>query len=284
MNKKFLEAIEKSSELEVDLTPVLDLVTKEDIIQLAKIRPNLESLIVNLPDDDALQCLILFKNLKKLFINEATSLSRKSEWLDSVCCLTNLTHLAINNYEDINENFMKKLTCLEKLIVLNFRGSYRIYNENVQYLSKFKELRFLNLNNSHFLTDLDMPFISSLNYLEGLEIADTGFTSIAFDQLYVLDKLKYLSLGSTDVTDENLKLLSTHLRTLEAINLFQCDNVTINGLFYLFNLENLKYLFINDGLLLADNQLPPSVNIIKGVNRGTVKFWRTLTKQYTSSE
>jgi hypothetical protein len=61
---KILKIVKVSSEFEVDLSNMDNMLTSEDILHVAQLRPNLESLILDLPDDDALKCLILFKNLK----------------------------------------------------------------------------------------------------------------------------------------------------------------------------------------------------------------------------
>jgi uncharacterized protein YjhX (UPF0386 family) len=280
MNEKILKIVEESSEFEVDLTPVVDLVTREDIIQLAKIRPNIESFTFGYPDDEALEGLILFKNLKKLYIIESVCLSRCGEWVGSISCLTNLTHLAINNYEDIDLEFIKRLANLKNLISLNLGSSYRINDESIEYFNQFKKLRFLNLNSSEYLTDQEMPYISALNNLEGLELRNTHFSCIVYKKLCSLKNLKYLNLGSSQVNNEVVNFLISKLPKLEMIYLANCNN--INSILFDQEIKNskLNYIFIDNNIISTQEQSTVSINIIEGVSNDNKKLWNSLTKKY----
>jgi hypothetical protein len=85
MNPKILKATEESSLTEWCLPEIDYVITAEDIRFVAKHRPNLESLTLGFPDDEALEYLHLFTKLKKLCILESGCLSRKEEWVESIC-------------------------------------------------------------------------------------------------------------------------------------------------------------------------------------------------------
>lgn len=252
MNPKILDIIEKSSPLEVDLSEIDEMLTADDILLIAKYRPNLESLTLGMPDDEALKCLTLFQKIKKLFIKNSV-LACEGEWIESICSLSQLTHLAIQHCHDIDNAFIEKLCVLKKIIYLDLTYPERIWEENIHFFSEFKHLRFLNINGADYLEDNEMPFITCLTSLEGLELAYTRFTDQGYQQLSALHNLKYLNLSNTKISDEGLKEISSSLHNLELLNLNNCQNITSKGLIYLEKLTNLRLIYIGNYPRLASN-------------------------------
>jgi len=282
MNQKILDLIESSSPFEVDLSETYEMLTADDILLIAKYRPDLESLTLDLIDQEALKHLPVFQKLKKFFLNDAACLSWEGEWVDSICSLSQLTHLAIHRYHDMDEVFLKKLCTLQHLVSINFAHSHRINEENVQFFFEFKHLRFLNINNAGYLEDSEITFITRLTNLEGLELAYTNFSKDGYQQLSDLHNLKYLDLSGTKISDESLKLFSTSLFNLELLDLNDCHNITEQGLLYLNELPKLRLINMNNCPQISKNliQKIPSLKVTDNTNYEVWRFWNSLTKNY----
>ena len=246
MNQKFLDLIESSSPFEVDLSEMNEMLTVENFMILAKYRPNLESLTLDMPDVEALKCLTLFPKIKNLFIKDSLLACEEEEWVESICSLSQLTHLAIQHCHDIDSTFIEKLCILHNIISLDFTHAERICDENIHFFSKFKHLRFLNINGAGYLEDSEMTFLTNLSNLEGLELAYTNFSNDGYQKLSVLHNLKYLNLSGTKISDESLKVLSSSLPNLELLNLNNCENITSKGLTYLEKFTKLRLIYVSN--------------------------------------
>jgi F-box and leucine-rich repeat protein 14 len=284
MNPELLKIIENSAtSTEVDLSKIHDFISSDDIRLLAKHCPHLESLILDSCGDKALKYLSLFPKLTKLSIETAWCLSRDGKCVEPICRLSQLTHLAIKSYQDIDSTFLQNISHLHLLTSINFEFSARIYDEDLNIFSKFKYLRFLNLNRSEHLTDNGMTELSSLVNLDGLELAYTPqVTDKGFQLLSNLHQLKYLNLHKTQITDEGMKSLSS-LSSLELLNLNQCSQLTEEGLLCLKEFPKLRLVCIEDSSQISEaaiDHLPPSIQVIRSDNLGIWKFWTTTTKEY----
>ncbi len=110
-------------------------------------------------------------------------------------------------------------------------------NENVGELVKFKELKYLALENT-YLTNFK-PF-SNLDKLETIWIYKTNTTEpIDLSPLSKCQSLKLLMLSHSDI---NLNTL-TEVTQIEEINLKSLKHM--NNLNFMTNMKNLKYVYIN---------------------------------------
>lgn len=282
MNLQFLEKIKNVSPYEID---VPDYVDSNHIQLLAQHYPQLRSIILDLPDDEAIECLYLFPNLQKLFINCAHCMTWDGKGFEAIWKLLQLTHIAINQFQDLDESFLQNLCHLRNLIFINLEFCEYLLDENIPIFSNFEKLKYLNLNGSEYLSDKGMESLSSLKHLEGLEIAYAmKISDQGFQFLNRFSQLKYLNLRKTNVSDEILKTLSL-LENLECVNLNECSNFTEIGLFALQKLPKLHTLFIGDCPQINQEmiqQLRPSICLNVELNHAKGwKCWNSLIKKYS---
>ncbi len=279
MNEAILKAIKDPTIFEVVLER--EFITDSGIQLLAAHCPNLESLTMDLPGDEALKYLVLFPNLKKLFINETAALERLGSWLESISSITQLTHLAIKFYRDLDFTCLQELCKLKELVYLDLAYVERIYDEDVKIFSNFQHLRFLNLTRPEFITDEGMPDLASLVNLEGLEFAFARVGNQGLKLLSHLKKLKYLGLRGTQISDEGLASFS--FPHLEMLNLNQCKHFTDQGLFHLKNLPKLRQIYLGDSSQITKNaieKISSSFQVICGTDVEIWKLWNESIKIY----
>lgn len=279
MTPTILKAIERSSPSEVILPP--EFIEADVIKVLAELRPDMESLTIEYPDNEALKYLSLFPKLRKLFIKTATCLSRDGSWLHYVCLLTQLTHIAINSYEDIDLPFLHNLCNLENLISIDLGCSDRIHDEYLSVFKNFKNLRFLNLNSADYLTDVGIDEITTLIDLEGLEIVYAkSVTEKGLRSISSLNNLRYLDLSETHISNDGLKSFFA-LDRLKFLNLEGCLNITSEGLIILTQLSNLRQIYIADSFHIPEKinqQIPSSLQIIQV--KEAWKLWNLKVKEF----
>lgn len=211
--------------------------------------------------------LVPNKNIKNLDISGGIFKSRiiSIETLKFIVkYFPNLESLNIS-YTNLTDEGIAVLTSgLKKLKDLNLESCWQITDTGVALLSRFENLKKLNLSGSttwgkeSLITDKSLFMIATfLPQLESLilthcqKISDKG---IAY--LSSLKQLKILNLWDcTHITDESLNTIKTSLKTLESLNLGLCNNITDQGLAGIEELKELKKLTLDRCSQLTDEAL-----------------------------
>ncbi len=139
--------------------------------------------------------------------------------------------------------------------------------ENIEYLYDLKGMEWLSLRENKII-DEQLGFLSEMTSLQYLDLSDTEVCGSA---LYGLkdSKLRELSLNTTNVGEVNGLGFLHYLPYLEKLDLGGNNEVTINCLYDLSTLTNLKELVIdfvywdNFEIKELDDALPPDCEIIQ---------------------
>lgn len=167
------------------------------------------------------------------------------------------------NYEDETDSsfiFLEELLKLKKLKSITLRNGY-IYNDNYNIFFKLNDLSEIVFENCHFekvelmcslnlkslsLINCEIQDYTFINVLENLEELTIINGNIAIDKINKLDKLKYLQISYSNVTD-NIELDISSL-----IELY-IDNTNISDFNFVTKLNNLKTISI-DGYQYNNNK------------------------------
>lgn len=171
-----------------------------------------------LPDSDELQSLTL-----KDFKLTAVGIKHLQKHFP------NLKHLDLSHCENVTDAAIKILTPLN-LESLNLSGCDSITNEGLNEIGQnFKTLKNLNLSN--------LKKISSVHFLSFFMKSD-------------VPKLEMLELKSTHTTDAVLMKIGK-IKSLKALNIYDCRGVSSEGLKYLKDLANVTINIGNTELIKA---------------------------------
>jgi len=113
-------------------------------------------------------------------------------------------------------------------------------DEDLNHISKLKNLRVLNLRSAHNIGDAGLVHVASLTNLEFLVLRHTKITDAGLEHLKVLTNLVSLRLNSTRISDKGLKAL-VGLSNLTGLDLSQ-TKVTDAGLVYLEQIPTLLFV------------------------------------------
>ncbi len=215
--------------------------TVEDFKLLSVYSPHLESIWLEMPDDEVLARLNLFPKLLKLHIDDCTCITEKG--VEHIWPLTHLTHLALQTYRDVYDVFIGHLCRLTNLIDLNLNGCDYVFNHNLVEIAKLTNLRSLKLGSS-LVKDEGVHFIVKMKNLVCL---DLGGTSIGDDGILIISSLPILKdLGicqCNNITDSGLNNL-IFFSDLEFLDLSYCKNITDTGMLYLKKISKLKIVHL----------------------------------------
>ena len=167
------------------------------------------------------------------------------------------------NYEDETDSsfiFLEELLKLKKLKSITLRNGY-IYNDNYNIFFKLNDLSEIVFENCQFekvelmcslnlkslsLINCEIQDYTFINVLENLEELTIINGNIAIDKINKLDKLKYLQISYSNVTD-NIELDISSLIELYV------DNTNISDFNFVVKLNNLKTISI-DGYQYNNNK------------------------------
>ena len=159
------------------------------------------------------------------------------------------------NYEDETDSsfiFLEELLKLKKLKSITLRNGY-IYNDNYNIFFKLNDLSEIVFENCQFekvelmcslnlkslsLINCEIQDYTFINVLENLEELTIINGNIAIDKINKLDKLKYLQISYSNVTD-NIELDISSL-----IELY-IDNTNISDFNFVTKLNNLKTISVD---------------------------------------
>ncbi|MBA2369002.1 MAG: hypothetical protein H0V82_08275 [Candidatus Protochlamydia sp.] len=236
--------------------------TIEDFKVLSLYSPLLESIKLDMPDDEVLSHLNLFPNLLKLHIEDCTCIT---EGVEHIWPLTHLIHLTLQTYRAVDDVFIENLCRLTNLIHLNLSGCDYVFNHNLEKIAKLKLLCSLNLGASA-VTDEGVHFIVKMKNLVCL---DLGGTSIGDDGILIISSLPILKdLGicqCNNITDSGLNNL-IFFSDLEFLALSYCKNITDTGVLYLKNISKLKIVHLTGCKQLSEEaieQLSTQMQVIR---------------------
>lgn len=97
--------------------------------------------------------------------------------------------------------------------------------------------------------------LSHLHHLEDLEAISLENSDAAFSDIEGLHSLRRLRLSRADLTDEGLKSICENLKSLEQLELDECDKITGPGLKHIAGLPNLKELHVGWRKEMRDEHL-----------------------------
>lgn len=155
----------------------------------------------------------------------------------------------------IDDNIL--ISFLKKIEVSNLQSFRLVLSEQItpkgfEHLSKFDQLRYLDLSQNKLADDTLIKIINSCSKLRVLKIS--GCQSITDHSIKFVGSLKYLvALDISDctlVTDKGIK----HLRSctnLELLSLENCFKISDEGIQILNELTNLRILSISNCILLG---------------------------------
>lgn len=236
--------------------------TIEDFRLLAAYSPDLESIWLEAADDEVLSYLHLFPKLLRFHIDEAYDARKKG--IKNLWHLSQLTHLSINHFLDINDTFFKKLPLLEQLIDLELIWCRDVFNHHLKKIARLKYLRSLNLKTSLHITNDGMPYIATMKNLVCLGLGSTQISDHGIFVLSTLPVLKKLLLCYCPITDDGVSHLSL-FQNLETVDLSFC-NITDKGLQHLCKVEKLKIVNLTHCEQITEpaiKELPPQIQVIR---------------------
>ncbi|MBA3236723.1 MAG: hypothetical protein H0T62_00030 [Parachlamydiaceae bacterium] len=237
--------------------------TIEDFRLLAAYCPGLESISLGEPDDEVLAFLDLFPKLLRFHLCYGSYARKKG--LKHVWRLSQLTHLSLGQYCEINDIFFHKLFLLEQLVDLSLIWCKYIYNRNLKQIAKLEHLHSLDLDSSLRITNEGMRYIATMKNLLCLGLGNTPISDHGVLVLSNLPALQELSLRNCEITDRSLKYLSS-FQNLESIDLSFCEKITDKGLLYLSKFEKLKIVNLTHCGRITDcsiKKLPPQIQVIR---------------------
>lgn len=164
--------------------------------------------------------------------------------------LVSLEHLFLESCGDTTTNtsyFIDFLASLEPTLkTLDLRANYKLKGPNIaELVTRQPNITNLNLSGCIKLTDECLAFVSSLKYLQYLDLAGCKGTPDGLAHLSRLMFLQSLNLCGCDITNEHIKYLA-EVKSLGDLNLSQCNKITKFGVRHLKCLEFLRVLNLHN--------------------------------------
>ena len=124
-----------------------------------------------------------------------------------------------------------------KLTILLLQGNRKITSAGFAHLRRLKEVRSLNLAQTH-IGDAGLDSLKEMKKLLSLDISQTELTDLGMKELKAMSELQYLSLANTQVGDGGLQHIS-HLTAMRSLCL-DSTAVTDAGLTHLKHMRELR--------------------------------------------
>ena len=150
---------------------------------------------------------------------------------------------------------------------LNMKYSFKLTNSETKQLTNKgllqilqlcgSTLRSLDIGYTHITGENLSEYKGTLPCLENLDLYGTRFTNRGLLQILQLcgNTLRYLNIGLTNITGENLSEYKGTLPCLENLNMYLCKQLTNKGLLLILQLcgSTLRFLFILGTNLTGEN-------------------------------
>ncbi|MDR2643979.1 MAG: hypothetical protein LBC74_14460 [Planctomycetaceae bacterium] len=177
-------------------------------------------------------------DLKSLSINgdEITS-----EMFDVFAKQDELTEIKVTNFQDFNDDILRKLTGLKKVVNLALTNSSITDTSVTAIVNSFPLLRVLDLSRNTLLTDEAIIEISKLRELEVLVVVYCSISELSLPELMNLPKLRALDIrGNLSIGNQGLEILA-EIPTLRSLKHYSptVDDVGIKALSAAKNLDTL---------------------------------------------
>ena len=215
-------------------------------------------------DDAQMRQILVFEKLQSLTL-EGPSIT--DDLVPRIAELGNLTSLALRNTL-ISDTGIAQLTGLRAMRVIDLRVAPMVTDAAMQSLAQMSELRAVrlmggNVTDAGVATLLALPRLTELDVRncrrvtkaglepligkESLRVLKIGGPNIGDDVLELvgrMEQLTSLAIGNAAVTDTGMMRL-TRL-SLENLSVYQCANLTDEGLAVLADFPNLRVLELRD--------------------------------------
>lgn len=242
-------------------------------------------------DEDQMQQLLVFPTLQTLTV-EGPSITE--QLAPRIAEATQLTSLAMRNTL-VNDQGIEQFRDLKSLRIIDLRLSALLTDAAMETLSAMPSLRAVRLSGVN-LTDaglaklLELPNLTELDLRNCRQISKDGIAQIGKkrsirvlklggpeidDQVLELvaemDQLTGLSLDNCDITDAGISRL-TNL-PLDDLTIFQCVNITDEGLEVLAHYDRLRRLTLRDVSATGESlRLLPSPELLVTLNLEQSRF------------
>lgn len=197
--------------------------------------------------DDFFENLKIFQNLKKLLLDSCVNLTNVG--FKKIANLKNLEVLGLSN-TNISSEGLEGIAALPNLRELDLHHSFRITDAGLKILARATTLQDLNLAETNITVEgllslLPLDNLKKLSILRCSNIKNSKpiyfpknlntlfFSScenvLSFKDVHFPDFLQHLTLGFTNVQDEDLFRIAL-LKKLQKINLYNCQKISEQGL------------------------------------------------------
>jgi hypothetical protein len=233
---------------------------EEDLEHIAQLT-NLTNLsLVNCPNISNIKVLETLTNLTDLNLSSTQKPlpdRLNDNCLDTLVKFTNLRKLNIDQAHITTIAPLSKLQYLSSLSMYDCRA---ITNNEMKQISKFKFLTYLNLGETDITTNI-IEYLSQLEFMSELYMSPSDIFDIRGDSNFIqylgmMSNLTLLSLSALDLTDSEIKVISTLDNLVFFDNSSTPAQVNCFGDIGLVNLGNLPkltslYLFGNRNITSA---------------------------------
>jgi serine/threonine protein kinase len=104
----------------------------------------------------------------------------------------------------------------------------KISDQGMKNIGRLKNLKKLNVDICHAITDDGIAEISKLN-INTLRLREAGITGRAANSIVKMKGLTELNCGGTDLDDEALQKLS-HMKGLTSLNIAECPKISLSAI------------------------------------------------------
>jgi len=142
---------------------------------------------------------------------------------------------------------------------LTFAECQEITDRGVKSVAKCSQLRELSLDHNGSITDVGVQYLNGLAALESLQLEDRGITDLAVAPIIRgTSRLRLVILTGSGVADETCDAISRYCPLLENLGLFNCADVTDEGVRLIARCRRLEVLMATSGGI-SDRSLIPII-------------------------